>query len=52
MMDGRIAVTRRFTDRSLHGQCTPEETREQMKIAHVMQRDLQKLILFRPSPNL
>jgi transglutaminase-like putative cysteine protease len=52
MMDGKIAVTRRFTDRSLHGQCTPAETRDQMEIARAMQRDLQKLILFRPSPNL
>jgi transglutaminase-like putative cysteine protease len=52
MMDGKIAVTRRFADRSVHGQCTPAETRDQMEVAHAMQRDLQKLILFRPSPNL
>jgi hypothetical protein len=52
MMDGKVAVTRRFADRSLHGQCTPAETRDQMEVARAMQRDLQKLILFRPSPNL
>jgi transglutaminase-like putative cysteine protease len=52
MMDHQISVVRRLTDRSPHGQCTPGETRDQMVVARAIKRDLQKLILFRPSPNL
>lgn len=50
--DRRIVVERRYVDRSLHGQCTPEETRDQMEIARVIKRVLQRLILYRPTPNL
>ena len=52
MMGGRLSVVRRFTDSSPHGQCAPDETRDQMAVAHIVKRDLQKLILYRPSPNL
>jgi hypothetical protein len=52
MMAGRLSVVRRFVDRSPHGQCAPDETRDQMAVAHVVKHDLQKLILYRPSPNL
>jgi transglutaminase-like putative cysteine protease len=52
MADGHISIERRFMDRSPDGQCTPDETREQMAIARIIKRDLQKLILYRPSPNL
>lgn len=49
---GRISILRRFEDRSPRGQCTPSETRDQMKVARIIKRDLQKVILYRPSPSL
>jgi hypothetical protein len=52
IVDGRIVVERRYLDRSPRGQCTPSETRDQMEIARVVMRDLQRLILYRPAPNL
>jgi transglutaminase-like putative cysteine protease len=52
MSEGKISILRRFTDRSPRGQCTPEETRDQRTIARAIKRDIQKLILYRPSPSL
>lgn len=52
MADGHISVVRKYLDTTPHGQCTPDETRDQMVVAEAVKRDLQKLILYRPVPNL
>jgi transglutaminase-like putative cysteine protease len=52
-MSGRkLTVVREFIDSSPHGQCTPAEMRDQADIATAINRDLQRLVLYRPSPSL
>ena len=50
--DSTISIVRRFEDRTPRGQCTPGETRDQVAVARIIKRDLQKVILYRPSPSL
>jgi len=47
-----ITVNREFVDRSAHGQCSPAETREQAAMATAINRDLRRMVLFRPAPGL
>jgi hypothetical protein len=47
-----ITIIREFVDNSPHGDCTPSEMRDQRVIATAINRDLQRLVLFRPSPSL
>jgi hypothetical protein len=41
-----------FEDRRPPGQCTPDERGDQLTIARIIKRHLQKVILYRPAPSL
>jgi hypothetical protein len=47
-----ITIDRELVDQSPHGQCTPDETADQAKIATVVNRDLRRMVLFKPAPGL